>query len=200
MGSHGPHLKTDRYFCSVQDVDLCQTYFPNAMDYSPEIERQRMAVGNPKYSNYFDFDSIMIYSTFDGGLNPILERVIPDGFRYVFMGGGDPPSISNGDIQRISQLYPVNGIHGRDAANVGNGNSTAVQGAGSPASTPWQALRVVIPGLLTTTVRPASTMVSGDVRPSVTSSRFWNETVLFGTGTAATGGPPASGTSAAISA
>ena len=101
----------------MNSYDAAKAYFPSALEY---VRGDRMEPA-PQYehmlhADQFDYDSIMIYSSYDGipqmdqedRTGPTILR--KDTFNPVWMCGSDEPNdakLSAGDIARIAQLYPL---------------------------------------------------------------------------------------------
>ena len=124
----------------------------------------------------FDYNSIMLYVSEEGaqaGKRTLTstETEQPSGQEKSLWKGGNPnpklQSISDLDIERIKQLYPSVGAGlapGGTASNPQPRSDTQASNGstGSSTGSRWQPLRVEIPGILTTTVKPAPTYDASD--------------------------------------
>ena len=141
----------------------------------------------PYSTTYFDFESIMIYaSSYESGkgMGYTLTRkpawIKANGDNTFWEGGNPNPllaSISAGDQERIRELYPPleqeNPSNPAPAPPVkarGAPNDTSNANGSTEPPPPWNAVRVVIPGALTTTVRPAPTYATEDIQKAIEDS------------------------------
>ena len=148
---------------SIQYGGLIQKYFPEATCFAPE---QYFSILQPyRQSQPFDFDSIMIYGSTYGARKGtrVLTRKVPQGGSILIQAGGNPyyalTGISDGDHQRIKQLYPatIEPDTGIPRALIRAANST-------PAFTSqWKPVSVSIPHLLATEVRRPPPYTPSDV-------------------------------------
>ncbi|KAM3422858.1 hypothetical protein BST61_g340 [Cercospora zeina] len=107
---------------------IAQHYFPEAVDYAmsssfAEGHDEAAAMWQAlEASATFDYESIMIYSSDTGAIEPG-KRVIfrRDNNRSVYMGGhpdAEKAGISEGDVARVAQLYDAKTEAGERAKNV----------------------------------------------------------------------------------
>ncbi|GIZ46521.1 hypothetical protein CKM354_000964700 [Cercospora kikuchii] len=107
---------------------IAKHYFPEAVDYAMS---STFAEGHDEVallwqafddSVKFDFDSIMIYSSDTGAIEPGKKVIFRrDNSQAVYMDGSPDPSkagISEGDIARVAQIYGAKTEAGEKAKNV----------------------------------------------------------------------------------
>lgn len=152
------------------DLELAVKYFRQATSYIPFAHSAGM---HYRWSNAFDYRSIMIYGSMPGhsivkqqvGRYPVLkydhrdQRIPMD---RVYRGGSllvEEAGISYLDIERVAQLYPIAQVVGvpnplnprqQGQSSVGSNNATGPQTEQTP-------YRLVISDVFTTTIRPAPT-------------------------------------------
>ncbi|KXT05419.1 hypothetical protein AC578_11014 [Pseudocercospora eumusae] len=109
---------------------LAQRYLPILMDFlrtdqfdfNGAIPYQRR-YGNTEYSEDFDYNSIMLYDSSMGSVDSTAPHYIikaRNGDPITYGGSVSNPKISEGDVARIAQLYPVDTEQNR-RARTGNG-------------------------------------------------------------------------------
>ena len=96
-------------------MHLAQRYYKEAMNWLPYNEGQ----WNMKYSGPSDAASIMMFAS-DVDKNPRVQDfpLVTTGGRRIYIGGNPDPGkagISNLDIQRVLELYPIQSVGSRAA-------------------------------------------------------------------------------------
>jgi hypothetical protein len=136
---------------SCKNYDLAKRYFPQAVEFMP---RPAEISNLFRTSGEFDFESIMIYGSHMGKRDYVDWYPLTTTWTQpIYMGGALLPQdggLSQLDIERIAALYPNSNLDPQLLPGLNlkrSGNASAL-----PAK--QHTLEFIVPGVLTTTVKP----------------------------------------------